>query len=330
MAEEKYVSGMIAQVASTGKFLEFLDGLVPAYKAHYAMLQGAVGREYAPNSGIRISITDYSQEKSVAKNVLVPCYVFDEIGSVCLKNTGTLALHEGQVTQAVNSAFQTEEAVGRLGKTMGVIVNESLGALAAIVKNAPVLKEGEKASSGEGKDASNQEEKNGNAVKFGKALKTVREKMAEMKLSSSDVKILQVPFGVDYSYSQVRVFADKTGPDGLCPCNTLTITRKSVMTGKDGKPLIGQDGNPVIMKKPWSITIQTFDAKPVKHENGTVSYSGATAKNKVNLTFSASDAEMHKAVWSVNHFITQWERAQLGSFIEGAQARSAQYEKNRK
>ena len=39
---QEYYSGLIAQVASKDKFLEFTDAMVPAYEKDYGMIQGAV------------------------------------------------------------------------------------------------------------------------------------------------------------------------------------------------------------------------------------------------------------------------------------------------
>ena len=321
---------MIAQVASTGKFLEFHDGLTPAYEEHYAMMQGAVGAKFAPNSGIRVMLSDYSEKdkgKSVTQDVLVPCYVFEEMKEICLKNTGTVALIDG-VANALSAACNAEAEAAKTNASLVAMLTGVLSGLATVVKNsAEPTKDGKKAADKATEASAKDGEKFSPAAAFGKALKETRAKIAEEQIKKCSSRVVQVPFGVDYQYSQVRVYTNKAKAEGLCECKSLSIVRKSVMTGKDGSPVIGNDGNLVTMKKPWTFNLSVFDAKPLEHDNGTVSYVSSSVKNKVTLTFSASDAEIHKATWSVEHFIEQWERSQLSGFISGAQKRAEQFKK---
>lgn len=284
-----FYTGLIAQVASQDKFLEFMDGMTVAYPVDYAMLQGAVGNSHAPNSGIRVSISSHSEGSANAHvSALVPTYVFDQIKQVCISNLGSTDVRGDELVSAVNG-------IGRIYLGLNILLKEAKNAMAGAVTG--------NADSGT------------LTLALGKAIKKALLKLngvTEDKTKDDSVplyKKLSINSQSDYKYSQVRVKNSKGGADAHVPCNTLSIKRAAFITDSQGKE--------VEMRQPWSVCISKFEAKPKVHSNGTVSYDAASVRNKQSLSFMLSDDDMYRVAYSVEHFVAQWERAHLSEFMDG-------------
>lgn len=284
---QDYFNGLIAKAASSDKFLEFLDGMVFAYEKDYGMIQGAVGKDHAANSGIRVVITNYTGGKVTDKaSALVPTWVFDQIREVCLRNTGEISLGKGEITETMTAA------VRHFGG-FRTVVSEAKSGLAAVVT---------------GKETST-------ILAIGRALKAALFKLNgvteenQADLSVQAITDVKVPVGTTYSYQQVRVNTSSAGQSGLVPCNTLSIQRR--VSGKDAS------GRETVYKLPWFINISNFNARPKTHSNGTISYDASTVENRKDCSFSLSNDDMFRCVYAIEHFVAQWERANLQHFVEG-------------
>lgn len=293
--EKEYFSNTIVRIAGKNKFLEFKDGMTPAYTKHYAMLQGAIGKEYATNSGIQVEITDYTEKDNTKqKSVLVPCYVFEEIKDVCLKNNGSMTISSPEIVEMMNLG-------NRFYRSYNGILKEMMTSIGSIIKNKP-------------KEP---------LAEVGKALKVAFFRMNGKNDNgeASDAKSLSVvsfPFDVDWEYAQTRVNSSYPNPDGTCACSTLSIKRLAYNRKSDGT--VEKNGNP------WFVTLSKFTAFPRELPNGTVVYdSHKPIRDKVDLNFRTTDEEMMRGVYAVEHFIGQWERANLASFIEGLEARKKMF-----
>ena len=285
----KYISPTIAQAAVKGKFLEFQDYLVPAYMWDFAMMQGAVGKEHAPNSGIKLKITDYSVNGTTQiSQALVPCYVFEQIQDICLKNNSRILVKGGDLCRMASTQ-------NRVSTSYRTVINEMLGAIAEAVKNG------------------------GNVLPLiGRSFKSAMQKLNGKNADNTvdptltDYLALSVPMACDYNYEQTRVNSSYPNADHTVPCSYLKIVRETYKRSANGQPEEARN--------PWSVTISQFAAMPKNHANGTVSYDSSTVTGKVELQCSISDAEMSRCVYAVQHFISQWERANLSSFIDGMYA----------
>lgn len=284
---QDFYTGMIAQVANADKFLEFLDGMVPAFEKDYGMIQGAIGKDHAANSGIRIVITDHSGGKVTGKaTALVPTWVFDQIRDSCLKNTGTPVLSGGVFADLASS-------LSRFLAGFKVLLKEIKGAIAKIIEK--------------------KEEQPLAAV--GKAVRTALYKTGgfnedkTIDLTAQNFEGAPLGVNVDYCYRQVRVNPAAKAADGTVSCSNLTICRMTA--GKDAA------GNGVVYKLPWKVSISNFSAKPNRHQNGTVSYDPKTVVRGTDCSFSLSNDDMFRCAYAVEHFVSQWERANLGGFIAG-------------
>ena len=284
---QEYYSGLIAQVASKDKFLEFTDAMVPAYEKDYGMIQGAVGKDHAANSGIRVSIISYGEGKTKGRvSALVPTWVFEQIKDNCLKNCGEIILPQGDAVKLVNGGIRAFHAFRTL-------LSEAKSGLVDVVT---------------GKE-------NDVLIALGKALRSAQFKVYGLtETNTPDKTILQystlaVPFAVDYKYHQVRVNSSIASSNGTVPCNILTISRRSI--GKD------LDGNDKVYNQPWCVNISSFFAVPVNHSTGTVSYDAATVDNRNDGNFYLSNEDMFRCAYAIEHFVSQWERANIDNFMKG-------------
>lgn len=309
--QEEYITGMICKCASVGKFLEFFDGMTPAYKKDYAMLQGATGKDYAASSGIRVKISDYSDEKkgSVSASSLVPTHVFDMLKQICIKNLGTTVIPADEALAQVVANDKTLQS-GFL-----MLANGLMDSIYAIIKD-------EKGS--EKSDGKNPLAHVGKAIKD-VALFLVGKKVdpnAKGKTIDNQDTPCPVPITTknycDYSYSQTRVNSSYPNPDKSVPCKTVQISHTTL-----------SDDGTTKMRLPWVVSISNFNAMPRQHRNGTVSYEPSSIKDKIDLRFSVSEEDMFRCCYAVEHFVAQWERYHLEDFIEGAEARQAKSKKYR-
>lgn len=297
MASSDY-NGLIAQAASKGKFLEFVDGMVPAFERHYAMIQGAIGTEYATNSGIRMVITDYSDKNSSqVANVLVPTYVFSDIEEICRKNTGTMVITGGRAVDAYNSIRNTHTG-------MSFLVNKLKTGLGTII-------------TGKEKEP---------LMPIGSALKIADKIFRGIDPTNNELpaETIEILTATNWHWDMTRVIPAKPNPNGKVPCKMASIAREEFGKGVNGQT----EKN----KLPWFITVSNFDAMPKEHQNGTVSYLPQTVENKVELSFRLNDDTMMRCVYAVQHFVSQWERANLGPFINGMNerhSRAEQYKSSR-
>lgn len=63
-AQGDYISGKITKINAANKVMDFSDALVKAFDKDYANLHGTGGAEHAPNSGIRLSLCDYTNSNA--------------------------------------------------------------------------------------------------------------------------------------------------------------------------------------------------------------------------------------------------------------------------
>ena len=99
-----------------------------------------------------------------------------------------------------------------------------------------------------------------------------------------------------YSYHQDRVNPHKQSKGGFYHVSSCSIQRNPE---KDGQP----------NKWPWAVNISNFEAKPIEHNNGTISYQPDTKRNETKLFIGFSDDDMWRAAYSCQHFIAAWEQA---------------------
>lgn len=298
--ESNYISGTIDQIASKTKFLEFKDGLIPASKESYAELEG-------PYSGIRLEITDYSAKENGGETkigaVTIPTYLCRKLESFLLAECREPGIEtQAEITKKVNSlisgSIKANSDISMLRSGFCVLANELVSGLAKIIKDADSAKPFHEMGS------------------VALAVKNA------LKASSAAVQDsgFTIPVSGQFSYEQTRVNSKYPNSDGTCNVSTLQIIRSPV----------GSNG--VVYKLPWYIALSKFRAKPESNANsGTVSYIRSTIdqKTKLDLNFRAGDEDMLRCMYKVNRFIEEFDRAQLSGFIEGVEARKANW-KNRK
>ena len=61
--DSEYISGTISRRSTDKVAMDFSDRLVKAYSSDYANIHGCGGKKHAPNSGIQLSICDFSKGK---------------------------------------------------------------------------------------------------------------------------------------------------------------------------------------------------------------------------------------------------------------------------
>ena len=281
----EFYNGLIANVGGNGKFLEFLDAMTEPYLKDYAALQGAIGNKYAPNAGIRVTITEYGKDNKMtgSGSALLPTYIFSEIDRVCLMNTGVPVLSDDAVR------FVT--ALSRLCDGAVTLGKEGVGAVAEIIKGgaSPLM-----------------------AV--GKALKLANYALRGLEDDGKTPKeaptVTPPLLGYNYDYSQVRIHSGNQGKNGTCHCSTVSIKRQASMPNS-------KTGRNEPSKYPWLITVSGFYAKPVKTATGGENYDSRTVTDKTEQTFRASDRDMHRCAEAVSRFVLEWDRSILTLFMQG-------------
>lgn len=279
MAES--ISDIIVRTDTKGKILDFRNNLILARKEHYAMMHGTGGKEFAPNSTIKVTVTDYSNgtgDKSTTVSANVSPDLIARILDVCRQNVGVSVVPpssgKGSSSEPINPA-KIEEAYklalelfqkGAQGADKGstVISKESLRNLGVLIA--------------ETKDAI--------AAHNGKSQ------------SAQPSPSVQANASVDFSWQQERVNiygdADK---EGRIPVSVLTIVRQQYRKNGD------------VSRLPWSAKITTFRAKPKAQENGTTAYDGNSKADVKEAYINISDDEMFRCCYRIERFIQVWENA---------------------
>lgn len=67
--------------------------------------------------------------------------------------------------------------------------------------------------------------------------------------------------------------------------------------------------------RPWTITIRNFHAV-AQNNNGTPGYVKDSVEQDHSIAISISDNEMYRLAYTVEHFVSQWERSTLNTFIQ--------------
>ena len=277
---QDFYNGLIANVGGKQKFLEFMDGMVLPYEQHYGMLQGYIGNKYAPNSGIRTVISEYDDNNRTTGTgcVLLPTYLFREMGHICLRNSEETLL-TGQMPKLIDQQNRfVHSAATLLSETKTAIAS----ALSGGDKPLPLI---------------------GKAVKLAQYRLLGLQEDGKTRRDDGFSRI-QVEKGVDFSYKQERVHTTRIAANGKCHCCTAEIQRRS---------FIGDSKS----RLPWQIKIVSFDARPVKGPTGSDSYDPSTISNREEHSFRLNDQDMFRCCYAVEHFVEQWERANLDSFIRG-------------
>lgn len=273
------IYGTIIALATKNKFIDFRDALSLAYLEDYAMLKGIGGKRHAYTSGIRLVIQDNSGTSSVnTVNTIVPEYMFDIFEEVCKRN---LCSPKPPKATARGTCFngddQLKQQIGTIYAAIGTLVRGGVQAARNIIKN----KSDALAATGE----------------VGSAIRASYDVFANPAAESGSSN----PYA-DYYYSQSRVNVHKRDASGYCPVTSCVIKREQYRT----------DGN--LSASPWSITISTYEAIPVEHENGTFSPNMKTMRNAAGVSgksdtlfINLSDEQMWSAIHAVQHFIRVWE-----------------------
>ena len=109
MAE--YVSDVIARADSKGKILDFRNNMILAKSEHYAMMVGTGGAKFAPNSTIKVCMTDYSAgtgDKSINVDANISPGSIMQMLAVCEQNVGEIyipqPISDAPIIRALNSA----------------------------------------------------------------------------------------------------------------------------------------------------------------------------------------------------------------------------------
>lgn len=289
--ENVYYTGLIIKIPGKQKYFELMDGLVPPFPEHYAMTQGAVGAKFAPNSGIRMAITEYNSSNVVTKKAkaLIPTYVWDDIAFKCRLAGSYTYASNFHVTKAV-WAFLRETIGGMKAVSSGEInMTEAFGKIA---QNVFCVLKGKDIKSKDGpflplydKEKLTPDEENPYFPSLGKSRKAS---------PYETIKICP-----EYNYSQVRVHPYKENPS-KCNCDMATIYRDTVDTES---------------KKPWVISISNFDATTKYEKNGTTSYINPI--NKTDTIMRLSDDEMSHCCSAVKDFHEMWKMSQVKNFANG-------------
>lgn len=266
------IYGVIATAATKDKFLDFRNALTLAYLEDYAMIQGVGGKHHAPNSGIRLLIQDNTgKAETPTADSIIPCYILNQMFEVCKEN-----ICAPQDARAQNKAVRVtgmeamQSSINTIGTAMATLLSGSISAAANIIK-----KKGSEA---------------GPLADFGSAFKN-----AYGVFSAAPNAVVPSSPYTDYSYHQDRVNTYKIDAEGFCPVSSCDIRRTQYR----------QDGQ--ISKNPWSVVITNFEAKAIKHDNGTYSPDMRSVRKSSKLFVQISDQEMWRCLYAVDRFVRIWD-----------------------
>lgn len=283
----EYYNGLIVNVGGKDRFLEFLDGMKEPFPKDYAMLQGAIGAKYAGNAGIRMSITEYGgadNKLTGSGSALIPTHIFSEIDEVCLKNLSRPVVSDELRLSAVR--------LSRLHEGVKTLADEGVKAAAEIVKGSePSVPKA-----------------------IGKVLKLANYALhgyeADGRTPAPSPAILSPILGYDYEYFQTRIHSEQRRADGACHIVSASIKRQSTMPNS-------KTGRPDLAKSPWLMSVVTFYAIPSNTATGGESYNPGTVRDRSEVTFRATDRDMHRCAEAVGRFIREWDASILSLFIKG-------------
>ncbi len=235
---QRSFSDIIVRADSKGKILDFRNNLNLAYPEHYAMLQGVGGNGFAYSSGIAAFITDYSKGTGEGNSITVkanlPPELFQQIGYICLRNTGSDIYSDGGATAGI---------ISLLCKMSGAILNAINGSLLFC---AGKLKKG------------NDEQV---LASFGSSLKGAKAALMQSIDTTPPV------FGrhTDFLYRQERVNVYATD-NGFVPVSTVLIARQGIR--KDGtvsqKPWTVKISNFMAKPVPHQNGTTAYDSASIK------------------------------------------------------------------
>lgn len=295
------ISDIIYTVGGKNKFFDMRNSLNLAYVEDYAMIHGCGGGKHATNSGIMLSITDYSEgggngdsgkgSKFVFANISP--YIVDKMLAVCQQNAGQRIGAEADIAAALSTINAKVDRVfaGLLSGTAKAVT--ACGNL--------VNKKGHE---------------KGPMADFGQVLLAARNSFAD-----KEAEIKQ--FGVRSGYTEFMFHQDKVNVyrkdpnDGFVFVTVVDIARKQYNDKGD------------LRKYPWVIQIKNLWAPPIEQANGTTAYSAANARDTVEAFIQISDDDMHHCCWAADHFIRVWENANaIPLVLEGLQKRKQARQNN--
>lgn len=78
----EYINGQITRYDATNKVMDFSDMMVKAYSKDFANIHGTGGKDHAPNSGICLSLCDYSKgkgENAISVRIIIDVRKIDRL-----------------------------------------------------------------------------------------------------------------------------------------------------------------------------------------------------------------------------------------------------------
>ena len=288
------ISDIICKVGGKNKFFDMRNSLNLAYVEDYAMIHGIGGGKHASNSGIMLTITDYSDKNnSKFAHCNIPPYLIDKMLAVCQMNAG----------QRVGGEADLAAALSAMNAKIDRIFAGALNGVAKAVTACGNIVKG----SGHEK---------GPAADFGQALLAARNALAD-----KDAEVTN--FGARGGYTEFSFHQDKVNvyrkdpTDGFVFVTVVDIARKQYNDKGD------------LRKYPWAIQIKNLWAPPIDQPNGTTAYSAANARDAVECFIQISDDDMHRCCYMADHFIRVWENANaIPLVVEGLKRRQQSRQNN--
>lgn len=301
-----FISPVIAQIATKGKFGELVDNLSPAPPENYASIHN--GGKKGFKSTIGVSITDYAASPTVQVTAHVAPETISYILRMGFESTTQSAKDlpsaqgadvSANLKQFMANPLPAELCIKGAGRCyavpQGLLMeirekgDATVKQLLAPVDSVPPLPD------------------NGQGVWLPVPESVLRDVLKARNGNNDGA--------ADFSYKQERVNVYKREGD-MAPVTQLQITRNRMVNGE-------------VRRLPWTITISQFRAKIKEHPNGTVSYIPGTVVGQVKESISASDQDMFAFLLKGERYIRVWEMT-FGPEIlrQGIAARNAQRTKN--
>lgn len=238
---DRQVSDIIVTVGGKKKFFDFRNGLVLARDDDYAMLHGAGGEKHAPNSTIKLTLTDYSNQPSVFVGANLAPAVVDQMFTVCRKNVGT----DYNGTAELAAAATTIN--GRLERIFA-------GLVTAFARTTIAC----------GHIVTGKGHERGPAADFGQMARAAKECLV------SDME--QPAFSARGSYTEYAFHQDKVNTYRRHPKNNRLVFVSVVDVTRKQYNDAGE-----LRRYPWTLSVKNFFAPEIKQENGTTAYSAKDA-----------------------------------------------------
>lgn len=336
MDEEKYTSHVIARTASSDKFMDFSNGLVPSFDGHpedYAMIHGEGGKGKAPVSVITINMTDFSagtgENKSKYVKANIDPALIRTIRQVALDSMEPICIPKAALPDGARYVVDNLERIGALFEAIPKLINGITYGFCKTAIEQPGDPKSQLMALGKSFREANEAMMTQPSVEHammcpapqgGQTLGDLFNKNHEALMSMKPIdgkdtynaclKVVQaysptltIPLDRTYEHTQSRVNIYRKGSDGFCPVSTLTICRRPFFDN-------GQR-----VKKPWTFKIDNFEAKANEKKNGTTSYIGSTVRNKSGVSMMLDDAEVFRCMDRVNSFLDIWEMFTCGGTV---------------